>query len=453
MKLRNKNVLIVGMGESGKSALNFLIQKKAKVFVYDDSLSVRDQLKKTLNNCVVVDNIDGEFLSHINLLVLSPGVSIFSEVVKLACLVGVKVISELQLGLDSAKGNQILVTGTNGKTTTVNLLEQIFNYAKKDNLLVGNVGNPITQFVSKFKTNYICEVSSFQLESSEVSPHVACILNITQNHLDRHFSFNQYKQTKFKIFKNMSSKDYLILNYDDSSLRELETKTAIIDGEKVNIKPKILWFSQKQEVCGAYVKDDEIWFNDGKKALKICNLSQIKLVGKHNVYNVLASVCMAVVCKIKVKHIALGIENFSGVEHRIQHFFDKDGVEYYNDSKSTTPDSTLIAVNSVPKPIILILGGSDKGLNYDDLALKLKDQIKFVILTGQISSILETSLKKANVQNYCVIKDFYEASKYAMKIAQKGDAVLLSPATASFDCFKNFEQRGEAFMKTIMEGD
>ena len=137
MKLRNKNVLIVGMGESGKSALNFLIQKKAKVFVYDDSLLVRDQLKQTLNNCVVVDNIDGEFLSHINLLVLSPGVSIFSEVVKLACLVGVKVISELQLGLDSAKGNQILVTGTNGKTTTVNLLEQIFNYAKKDNLLVG----------------------------------------------------------------------------------------------------------------------------------------------------------------------------------------------------------------------------------------------------------------------------------------------------------------------------
>lgn len=452
MNYKNKKILIIGMGDSGKSALNFLLQKKAKVFVFDDNSIVRENLKKTLINCIVVDSVDGEFLSNLDLAILSPGVSIYSEVVKLAFLVGVRVISELQLGLDNAKGNKILVTGTNGKTTTVNLLEQIFNYAKKPNRLVGNVGNPITRNISRFKTNYICEVSSFQMESSMVYPHIACILNLTQNHLDRHFSFSEYIETKYKIFANQTAKDFLVLNYDDTNLKKLESKKTKICDKNINIKAQIYWFSQKQKVVGSYVKNDEIWFNNGKTEFKICSVKDIKLIGNHNIYNVLACVCMAVLSKINAKFIKLGIENFGGVEHRIQHFYSKNGVDYFNDSKSTTPQSTLIAVKSMKKPIILILGGSDKGLNYDDLAEKLKDKVKFTILTGEISEKLEKSFKKAFIKNYCVIKDFYDASVYASQIATKGDAVLLSPATASFDCFKNFEQRGEAFMKIIKEG-
>lgn len=450
MKLKNKNILIVGLGSSGKSAYNFLISKQAKVFLYDDSDNVRNSFKNK-TNCVVVDHIDGEFLQKIDLLVLSPGVSIYHEVCKLALLSGVKIISELELGLSFAKGRQIAITGTNGKTTTVNLIEQIFNHAKKSNRMVGNVGNPITSYVSRFKTNYICEVSSFQLESSQISPNIACILNVSQNHLDRHFSFSQYAQTKFKIFQNMTSRGFLILNYDDTNLKTLATKQAQIFGQQYQIKPKIIWISQKEKVLGSFIKNDEIWFNNGKKVFKICDVKDIKLIGKHNVYNVLASVCVGVLCKIKIKRIVQALTTFEGVEHRIQLFATKNGVDYYNDSKSTTPDATKIAVKSMKKPIVLILGGSDKGLNYDDLALFLKEKVKFAILTGEISPNIERSFKKAYIKNYTVIKDFFDATKYAMKIASKGDCVLLSPATASFDCFKNFEQRGEAFMKIINE--
>lgn len=453
MILKNKKILIVGMGESGNSACKFLKEKKAKIFLYDDIENVRQKLKKQYTDCVVVEKVDGNLLENIDLIVLSPGVSIYSEVCKLAMLSNVKIISELQLGLEFAKGKVIAVTGTNGKTTTVNLIEQIFNYSKKRNALVGNVGNPITSFVSRFRNNYICEVSSFQLESSEISSHIACILNLSQNHLDRHFSFKQYKETKFKIFKNMTNRDYLVLNYDDKNLRELESRKTVILENECSVKPKIIWFSQKQKVVGAYVKNDEIWFNDDKKEFKVCNLKDIKLLGNHNVYNVLASVCVAILSKIKLNYINDGIKNFSGVEHRIQYFLTKNGVDYFNDSKSTTPDSTKIAVKAMKKPIILILGGSDKGLNYDELAMYLKEKVKFSILTGEISTNLERSFKKAFIKNYCVIKDFYEASNYAQKIASKGDCVLLSPATASFDCFKNFEQRGEVFMKIISEGD
>ncbi len=453
MRVKNKNILIIGMGESGKSACTFLKQQNAKIFLYDDKEEVRQKLKNQFPFCVVVDKVDGDFLQNIDLLVLSPGVSIYCEVCKLAMLIDVKIISELQLGLEFARGRTIAITGTNGKTTTVNLIEQIFNYSKKRNVMVGNVGNPITSFVSRFRTNYICEVSSFQLESSEIKPNIACILNLSQNHLDRHFSFKQYAETKFKIFKNMTRRDFLVLNYDDVNLKKLQSKQTEIFGEPLEIKPKIVWFSQKEKVNGAYVKNDEIWFNDGTSEFKVCNLKDIKLLGNHNVYNVLASVCVALLSKIKLKYIVQAIKSFSGVEHRIQYFLTKNGVDYFNDSKSTTPDSTKIAVKVMKKPIILILGGSDKGLNYDDLALYLRDKVKFTILTGEISSNLERSFKKAFIKNYCVIKDFYEASKYATKIASKGDCVLLSPATASFDCFKNFEQRGEVFMKIINEGD
>ena len=436
MKIKNKLVLVMGYAKSGQSSVCLLQKKGAKVFVYDKNKKVKD----ALTNAVFVENLTHDFVQKLDLVVLSPGISIYSEGVKLCKLYGKKVIGELELGLSFARGRKILVTGTNGKTTTVNLINQAFNYAKNRNVLVGNVGNPITKYVSLFKTNYIVETSSFQLESSTVRPDVACILNITPNHLDRHFSFEEYKQTKFKIFENMSKNGFLVLNADDEELCKISQSY---------VKPKIVWFSQQKRVKGAFVSSGNICFDNGKQVVVVASQNDIKLFGKHNEQNVLSMVAICMCCNIKPKFIRQAIMNFKGVDHRLQLVLEKDGVKFVNDSKSTTPKSTLTAVESFQNPIILIVGGSDKGINYDDFALKLPSRVKLTVLTGAISSKLEKSFKKANIQNYVVKKEFYQAVEYASQIAESGDVVLLSPATASFDEFKNFEQRGEVFTKIV----
>ena len=449
MNYKNTNVLIIGMAKSGQSAMEFLQKHKANVFIYDSNIDTLSQLKSILKNVTILTKIDEQSLQNIDLIVLSPAVSIFCEEVKLAQLFGIKIISELQLGLDNAKGDKILLTGTNGKTTTVNLIEQAFNYAKRKNLLVGNVGNPITRYVSKYRTNYIVEVSSFQLESSLVQPNIACILNITQNHLNRHFSYANYIQTKYKIFCNQTKRDFLVLNYDDELLRKLQSKQTEIFGELVDIKSKIFWFSAKTDVLGSYLKDGKIYFNNGKKTTFIEYEKNIKLLGKHNAYNVLAMVTICMLKHLPLKAIRLAIKNFAGVEHRLQLVASKNGVDYINDSKSTTPFSTITALNAIKKPVVLILGGSDKGLDYDDFVSQISCKIKYAVLTGEIAEKLEKSFQKNNVKNYCVVKQFDRAVQKAKSLSSNGDCVLLSPATASFDCFNNFEHRGEVYIDLV----
>lgn len=451
MNYKNKNVLIVGYGESGKCSANFLLDKKANVFLYDDNNQVFNSLKFDNQNVTILENYSQEILKQFDLIVLSPGVSKYNEIVKLAVFNNIPVISELQLGIENVKGKVIAITGTNGKTTTVNLLEQVFNYARKQNYMVGNVGNPITKYISPFRANYLVEVSSFQLETTEIKPNIACVLNITQNHLDRHFSFSEYMQTKFKIFKNMTSKGYLILNYDDENLKKLQNKSVTIFDKTYFIKPKIIWFSLKEEVEGAFLKGDCLYYKKNGKIILICKRSDIKLLGSHNISNVLAVICMAMSAKIKPIHIKTAIQNFRGVEHRIEFVKTVDGVDYINDSKSTTPQSTITAIQSTDKPKILILGGSNKGLVYDDFVKEIGNKIKFAVLTGEISKSLEKSFKKAKFKNYVVVEKFCDAIKKASELAQAGDVVLLSPATASFDEFKNYEQRGEVFMQIVNE--
>lgn len=451
MKYKNKNVLIVGYGESGISSQEFLLSHKANVFLFDDNKQVFNNLKFDNKNVSILERINEEIIRQFDLVILSPGVSIYNEVIKLAIFNKIPVISELQLGLDNIKGKVLAITGTNGKTTSINLLEQIFCYAHKSNYMVGNVGNPITKFVSPFRSNYLVEVSSFQLESTEMRPNISCILNITQNHLDRHFSFKEYMQTKFKIFKNMTKYDTLVLNYDDENLRALQSRKVEIFDKTYTIKPKIVWFSLKEEVDGAFLKGGSLFFKQKNKISEICKQSEIKLLGTHNVSNVLAVIAMALSSKIKPKFIKQAIQTFRGVEHRLEYVKTIDGVDYINDSKSTTPQSTITAINSTQKPKILILGGSSKGLNYDDFVRQIGHKIKLAVLTGEISKELENSFKKANLTNYVVQKKFCDAVKTAKELSNNGDVVLLSPATASFDEFSNYEQRGEVFMQIVNE--
>ena len=448
MKLKNKNVLVLGVKKSGQSAIDFLLKKQANVFAFDDDI---DKLKQIKNERVnKIDKLTDELVKNFNLAVLSPGISIYNESVKLLKLHNVKVISEISLGLAFCRGKSICITGSNGKTTTANLVEQIFNYANKKNVLVGNVGNPITSYVSHLKNNYITEISSFQLESSNIKPNIACILNISQNHLDRHFSIKEYTETKFKIFENMKS-GVLVLNYDDKYLRKLESKQCEILGKYVKIKPKIVWFSQKHVVEGAFLHENKLYFQKNGKVKQICNADQIKLLGNHNIDNVLASICIAMYSKINVKHIISAITSFRGVEHRLKLVENKNGVDYVDDSKSTTPSSCLMAVKAIKKPIVLIIGGSDKGLDYEDLIKNIAPKIKIAVLTGEISNILESTFKKLGFQNFEVQKKFANAVKRASELSNTGDCVLLSPATASFDEFTCFEQRGDCFIKIVKE--
>ena len=223
--------------------------------------------------------------------------------------------------------------------------------------------------------------------------------------------------------------------------------------KKCFIKPKIKWISLKDEVDGVFVKDNKIFFKHNNKTEIIDDISNVKILGEHNLYNILAMVAVCKTCHIKNKFICETIRNFAGIEHRLEFVCSIDGVEYINDSKSSTPQATITALNAIKKPIVLILGGSSKGLNYDDFALKIKNKFKFAVLTGEISTEIEKSFQKADIKNYQIQKNFADAVKLASKKATKNDVVLLSPATASFDQFENFEKRGECFKKIVSKID
>lgn len=440
MNLKNKNVLVVGLAKSGQSAIELLKEQRANVFVFDDNQKLVDRINEMFS--VKQITINEEDLRKIDLVVLSPGVSVYHEIIKQCYLLGIKVVSELDLGSWFVKGKILALTGSNGKTTTASLLKHIFDTANKKSELAGNVGVPLSRVSSVVKKWYIVEVSSFQLETANIKPFIAGITNLSENHLNRHFSYNEYIQTKYNIFKNQTKRDYLVLNADDEILRNLTNK---------QVNSKIVWFSRKKQVDGAFIKDDYFCYKKGKKIIKICETSCLKLIGEHNKQNCLCAICYAMISKIKPSVIKKAIISFKPIEHRVELVKNIKGIEFVNDSKSTTPCSTEKCVSGIDKPIILILGGSDKGLDYDDFVKKVADKIKLAVLTGDISEKLKKSFDDNLKNNYLVEKDFFKAMVIAYENAEKGDCVVLSPATASFDQFKNYEERGKAF-KSFVNG-
>ena len=353
---------------------------------------------------------------------------------------GKKVVGELEFASYFINGNILALTGSNGKTTTVSLIKHIFDLAKKKSVLAGNIGVPLIKCVSIFKKTYIVEVSSFQLETSFFESKISGILNISENHLNRHFSMKEYFATKCNIFSKQTNSDYLVLNYDDERLKNIQQK---------DVKPKIIWYSTKQQTTDAFIKDNYFCYKKGKKIVKVARVDDLQLFGEHNKSNCLCAICYAMLSKIKVKHIQIAIKSFKGVEHRVEFVKCIKGISFINDSKSTTPKSTEICVCSTKKPIILILGGSDKGIDYHDMVKKISPNVKLSILTGEIADKLKQAFDDNLNINYIVEKNFFDALSLAYEKAEKGDSVVLSPATASFDVFKNFEQRGNAFKEFV----
>lgn len=441
MIVRNKKVLVYGLGESGQGAIKLLLKQKAKVYVYDDNKKALDNLP---NNLIKVENITENILSLVDLIVLNPSVSIYCENIKLAYLLNKKIISEIELAYLFKKGDVISITGSNGKSTTSTLIYNILKQAKIKTSLVGNIGNSFSKIVSENKKQtYVVEVSSFQLETTnKYNSKIATFLNFTENHLDRHFSLKEYFETKLKIFSNQRKKDFSVLNYDDEKVRDIKTNG------------KTYYFSKYNKVKGVYIFNNYIFFNDGKFEEKVMSVFDIKLKGEHNLENVLCAVLVAKLYKIKNEYISLAVSRFYGLSHRIEFVEKVNDIDYYNDSKSTTVKSTQTAINCFDRDrILLILGGSDKGFGFDDLFENLPKQVKSIICLGEVKDKILSSSKKYNFNNIQCVDSFNLAVKLSYIISKRENlnVVLLSPATASFDSFKNFEERGDTFKKLVKD--
>ena len=435
MRVKNKNILVYGLGKTGKGAIELLLKKKAKVFLYDDNL---ENLKNYYRNGVIkLESLTQNILKIFKFIVVNPSVSKYCEILKLATLLGIKLVSEIELASWFCKGNIYAITGSNGKTTTCTLLYNILKQSGRNCALVGNIGHSFCLEVAKnCRQDFVVEVSSFQLETTtKLKTKISGFLNFSENHLDKHFSLDEYFKMKLKIFDNAK---FSIVNFDDEFVRNIKRKHRS-------------YFSKFSEVKGTFVKSNEIYFKD-KRTEKVLDIEDIKLLGEHNVENVLTAVLFSKLLKVKNEIIKHVVQNFHGIEHRIE-FVDKiNGVLFFNDSKSTTIQSTLKALDCFKdKKVVLILGGSDKGFSYDKLFEDLPCQVNEIVAIGEMADSIVKSAWKYNFYNVISTNSFVMAVNIAKNLAVNlgYDIVLLSPATASFDMFKNYEERGEVFKKLV----
>ncbi|CEK35592.1 UDP-N-acetylmuramoylalanine--D-glutamate ligase (UDP-N-acetylmuramoyl-L-alanyl-D-glutamate synthetase) (D-glutamic acid-adding enzyme) [[Clostridium] sordellii] len=449
MDLNNKIVLLVGLAKTGVSTIKKLDKLGAKIIVND--IKSKDQLKdiiKQIENLDSVEYILGhhlEDISNIDLTIVSPGVPLDLPFIKKLQSENINIIGEVELAYKLSKNPTFVgITGTNGKTTTTSLVGEIFKKASKDSYIVGNIGNPVIDTVDLTDENsfLITELSSFQLESIEdFKPRVSTIINITEDHLNRHHTMENYINAKANIFKNQDANDFCILNYDDEIVRELGNKT----------NAKVLYFSQKEKVSqGAYLDDNNnivIKVND--KEIKLLNKDELSLPGNHNLENCMAAILMSYVLGIDLEIIKDTLKTFKSVEHRLEFVTDKDGIMFVNDSKGTNPDSTIKAITSYDKPIVLIAGGKDKQSDFTEMISYATKNVKALVLLGETADKIEQTAKLQGMNNIFRVSDMKEAVKTAYKLAQSGDVVLLSPACASWDMYPNFEARGLDFKENI----
>ena len=433
------NFLVLGIANSGVSVSKLLLSKGARVYIYDNSTNEKTQ--KLINElvslgCTFVENVD-EILSEIDVLVLSPGVSVLNEIAIKAKSQGIRIIGEIELASYYINNPIVAVTGTNGKTTTCSLISHTLSKNGVNNKLVGNVGTPLSTSVGCSEEDIlVVEVSSYQLETTcRFTPHIACILNITEDHLERHFTMENYIFLKSKLILTLKESEFAILNYDDENVRNLAIKT----------KAKIVWISQKERVDGVYLSNGAIYCGE-EQVIKVEDLT---VKGSHNIENVLCSVAVLKLLGLENQEIVDGLTTFKGVKHRIEQVAKVNGITFYNDSKATNPDATIKAINALEGDLVIILGGYDKGLDYDELFSQIssKQNVKGVVLTGQTALKMYEFAKNQGVKNLVLSSNFETAIKLAYAISKENYKVLLSPATSSFDEFTGYEERGEKFIE------
>ncbi|MEG0862976.1 MAG: UDP-N-acetylmuramoyl-L-alanine--D-glutamate ligase [Clostridia bacterium] len=449
MKLENKRVLVVGMARSGVAAAELLMHCGAIPILSDHKpleafAAELDGLKGTVCEFHLGED-SVKLLSKADLLVISPGVPIDAPVVLAAKQQGVPMIGELELAYSQMQGEILAISGTNGKTTTTTLVGKIFENAGHITHVAGNIGYPLSAVAMKSKKEdvVVVEVSSFQLESVKTfHPHVGALLNITEDHLNRHGTMAQYIKLKQRLFENQTEQDVAVLNMDDPVLLKMSAK----------LKSRVVFFSRTQKVeQGAFVEDGKIiWQWNGEKR-PICDADQILIPGPHNLENALAATAIASVMGVPAPVIRHTLQSFTGVEHRIEKVRVFQGVTYINDSKGTNVDSTIKAVQSMKAPTVLILGGYDKHTDFMPLCkeILLAEAIEHVVVMGQTAKQIREQLDEAGYRSIVNAYSLDDALQKARELAVAGGNVLLSPACASFDMFADYEQRGVIFKELV----
>ena len=449
MELKNKRVLVVGLGKSGIAAAHFLRAHGARVTVSDtrSAAALGAEIPALLEAGIMVESGGHGLLTfrRQDLIVVSPGVPLETPEVAQAAAMGTPVIGELELAARFLHGDVIAITGSNGKTTTTTLIGEILKAAGMPALVGGNIGLPVIELIddSSDESVSVLEVSSFQLETvDEFHPHIALVLNITPDHLDRHKTFERYAAAKAKITAAQAFDDFLVLNAEDVSAQMVAAKT----------RAQVYWFSGVRQIRqGAFVHGESIFWLalEGGRAEPVLPVAEIQLRGAHNVENVLAAVCAAKLMGVASETIRTAVAAFQAVEHRLELVRAVAGVEYFNDSKATNVDATMKAIAAFPRGVHLILGGKDKDSDYRALTPLLQQRVAVVYTIGSAAEKIEREL--AGVVKIESAGTMAEAVRRAGSAAIAGEVVLLAPACSSFDQFENYEQRGRVFRQLVNE--
>ncbi|MCH5267061.1 MAG: UDP-N-acetylmuramoyl-L-alanine--D-glutamate ligase [Lachnospiraceae bacterium] len=447
MVLAGKTVLVVGAGISGVAAVKLLAAQSAKIILLEGNTKNTPQdIAAKFPEGITYDLILGEFpeqnISRIDLVVLSPGVPTDLPFVVKIQEAGIPIWGEVELAYVCGKGKVLAITGTNGKTTTTALTGEIMKAYYESVFVVGNIGLPYTEYALEMRddTVTVAEVSSFQLETiHRFCPEVSAILNITPDHLNRHHTMECYAETKARIAMNQNDRHMCVLNYEDERLRALAEQ----------MMARVFWFSSERELEeGIFLKDDEIICRDVDERI-LCNIHNLKLLGKHNYENVMAAAAIAYGAGVPWDIICKVVCEFQAVPHRIEFVREHQGVKYYNDSKGTNPDAAIKAVEAMVRPTIVIGGGYDKESSYEEWIASFGTKVKGLILLGETRDKIAEAAAEAGFTAVYKADSLEEAVKAAYLQAEKGDAVLLSPACASWDMFKNFEERGDLFKEYV----
>ena len=444
MELKGKKVLVFGAGKSGIGAADLLGAVGACPILYDGKadLDKESVLHKTSGNYelqIYAGELPKEVQDSLDLVVLSPGVPTDLPIVKGFYEQGLPVWGEVELAYETGKGEVL----ANGKTTTTALLGKIMKDARESVFVVGNIGTPYTSKALEMKDNTItvAEISSFQLETiSKFAPKVSAILNITEDHLNRHHTMAEYIRVKELITSNQGPEDVCVLNYEDEVLCEFGK----------HIVPKTVYFSSARRLeQGIFLEGDQIILRTKTEEIPVVKTGDLKLLGLHNFENVMAAVAMAYCAGVDMDSIRKSVCEFTAVEHRIEYVTEKNGVAYYNDSKGTNPDAAIKGIQAMNRPTLLIGGGYDKESSYDEWIQAFDGKVRYLVLIGQTKEKIKAAAEKNGFHDIILCEDLKEAVQVCADKANAGDAVLLSPACASWGQFDNYEQRGEMFKEFV----
>lgn len=448
MKIEEQRVLVVGTGISGIAAAELLLKKGAEVTIFDgnkdlDTAKLYEKSPALREVPLILGELTEAEMDGFGVAVLSPGVPTDLPMVNAMRDKGIAIWGEIELAYYFGRGDVIAITGTNGKTTTTALTGAIMKSVYSDVKIVGNIGIPYTSVAADTtdETVTVAEISSFQLETTHsFAPKVSAILNITPDHLNRHHTMECYIKTKESITKNQTREDTCVLNYEDEELRRFADECPA----------SVVFFSSRRVLKeGFYLENDNICYaHDGQKTHVIA-VDELQLLGRHNYENVMAACAMAVSYGVPMEKIVTVLKQFTAVEHRIEYVTEKRGVKFYNDSKGTNPDAAIQGIRAMNRPTYLIGGGYDKQSEYDEWIEAFDGKVKKLVLIGQTAEKIRQCAYRHGFTDVVLFDTFEEAIRFCYEQAQSGDAVLLSPACASWGMFANYEERGRIFKEIV----